>query len=217
MDVQCPKPRKETDMRSNSEVTNQGGIEERELDGLGNRSITRILERSRARRNRRSYTRAPDFVHGDCRVDAPYETFGTRWVETTGFVERLTDADGAVVGWTVGTYQEGFLSLEHAAVAETDDMEAWLADRLEDCSRMVALELNLDSDPESWAIAGIDEVMPVESIQQRLHELEEEHLQVTRDRDFGGRYATSVSLDERFLQSRLNVMSLVCLCAQLAG
>ena len=200
-------------MRTNKakETQTNGG----RLEGLGNRSIARILERGRARRNRRSFCRAPDFLHGDCRVDAPYETFGAEWVESTGFVERIVDADGQTMGWTVGTYEDGFLNLEHAARADVADIEAWLADQLRSCERVVALDLV--GREQMRSLPGVERIIPVDSSQSRLHALEQAHLKVTRDRDFGQMATPTEAMNERFLQSRLNVMTLACLCAKLVA
>ena len=202
-------------MRSNNESTSKEIRERRALEGLGNRSIARILERGRARRNRRSYTRAPDFLHGDCRLDAIYKAFGRRWVETTGFVEQLTNSDGEVIGWTVGTFEERFLKIEHVARTELANPDRWLDQKLRGCRRVVALELADGTD--GWQLPGDREVLSVGSRQSRLHELEESHLKVTRDRDFDRPAGSPEAMNERFLQSRLNVMSMVCLCARLSS
>jgi len=182
------------------------------IDDGGSRSIEAILERSRARRSRRSHTRAPGFVHGDCRLDALYETFGAHWVERTAFVEYLPADDANPAGWTVARFEDRFATIEHATADDTDDLEGWLADRLDEIDRVIVLEIG-DESPSS---AGFDrEVVTVESSRRRIEELETHYLGMARDRDFGAGAPFSPSPRERLLESRLDVMTLICLCDKL--
>ena len=177
------------------------------------RSIEAILQRRQARRSERKHTHAPDVLHGDCRVDEIYETFGECWVEQTLFVERVTNRDGETFAWTVATLDGGFLEIEHAVAGEVDDIGSWLEGRVSEKNRVVALELVADE--QTGPLRGCTKVMGVESSRLRLGELEGDHLQVTRDRDFGRGATFSHDPEERLLESRLDVMSLVCLVGRL--
>jgi len=181
----------------------------------GSRSIAQILERSRARRRRRSYTRAPGFVHGNRRLDALYNTFGQKWVDRTAFVERLPEGREAPGGWTVASFEDGFLTIEHGLGDEIEDLEVWLADQLEEIERVVLLTV----DPDSESAVPVDgvEVIGVDSSRARLQQLETRELDLTRDRDFGRGAPFAPSSSERLLESRLDVMSLICLSAKLVA
>lgn len=181
----------------------------------GCRSIARILERSRARRRRRSYTRAPGFVHGNRRLDALYETFGQQWVDQTAFVERLPDGPESAGGWTVATFEDGFLTIEHGLADEVGEFESWLADQLEEVERVVLL--TVDPRSESAIPVGDVELIQVDSSRARLQQLETRDLDLTRDRDFGRGAPFADSPSERLLESRLDVMSLICLSAKLVA
>ena len=182
------------------------------VDG-GSRSIEAILERSRARRQRRSHTRAPGFVHGNTRLDTLYETFGPRWVERTAFVEYLPADRSNAAGWTVARFDEGFLTIDHGLDAELDDLDAWLDAALEEVDRVVVLEVDADA-PAQLDDRQVD-VLSVQSSRPRIQELEHHYLGMARDRDFGGAAPFSPSPCERLLESRLDVMTLVCLCEKL--
>jgi hypothetical protein len=181
----------------------------------GSRSIAEILERSRARRRRRSYTRAPGFVHGNRRLDALYETFGQTWVHETAFVERLPEGGEAAGGWTVATFEDGFLTIEHGLADELEDLDAWLASELEEVERVVFLTIDPGSEPAIY-VDGVD-VIGVDSSRARLQQLETRELDLTRDRDFGRGAPFAPSRSERLLESRLDVMSLICLAAKLVA
>lgn len=203
-------------MLTDSTSTDAEGTATREtpsVDDGGTRSIAAILERSRARRRRRSHTRAPGFVHGHCRLDALYETFGKHWVERTAFLEYLPADHRHEIGWTVARFDDGFATIEHGLETEVEDLETWLAGQLDAIDRVVVLEVG-DANPGKLDRLGV-EVVTVDSSRRRLQELESHYLGIARDRNFGAGAPFSPSPSERLLESRLDVMTLICLCDQL--
>ncbi|MFB6374750.1 MAG: hypothetical protein ABEN55_16890 [Bradymonadaceae bacterium] len=195
-----------TDSTDANETANR---ETPSIEDGGSRSIEAILERSRARRQRRSQTRAPGFVHGNCRLDA----IGQRWVEQTAFVEYLPADDRHGAGWTVARFGDGFTTIEQGLEAELEDLEGWLAEQLDEVDRVVVLEIG---EAASADLEGFDgEIVAVASSRRRIQELESHYLGIARDRDFGAGAPFSPSPSERLLESRLDVMTLICLCDQL--
>lgn len=182
--------------------------------GPNDRSIDRILARRRKRKQRRVYTRAPDVLHGNCRLDAIYREFGEEWVESTAFVERAVGRDGAELGWTVATFDERFLEIVQGVSAEVADPSAWLEDQLGATGRVIALDIG----GRRAAAPALEErrTIRIEATRPRLRSLERTHLKAARDRDFGRVSGADELLEERLLQSRVDVMSLICLCARLA-
>lgn len=179
----------------------------------GRRSISEILERRRRRQKRRSHTRAPDFLHGDCPLGTIYETFGAAWVEQTVFVQRVVGPGGSPIGWTVASYDEEFLTIEHGVAGEIDDPDAWLREKVAGCKRVFAL--GVDCSVDKKAFAPTVDVTRVSTSRQRILRLENRHLHVTRDRDFDYGDGMAGETRERLLESRLDLMSLICLCARL--
>jgi hypothetical protein len=181
--------------------------------GPNDRSIDRILARRRKRKLRRVYTRAPDVLHGDCRLDAIYREFGDDWVESTAFVERAVGRNGDELGWTVATFDERFLDIVQGVSAEVADSGQWLDDQLGAVRRVIALDIGGRRD----AAGPLEErqTIRIRATRPRLRSLEREHLKAARDRDFGRVSGADELLEERLLQSRVDVMSLICLCARL--
>jgi len=177
------------------------------------RSIDRILARRRRRKRRRVFTRAPDVLHGDCRVDAIYEVFGPEWVESTAFAEPIVGRRGTELGWTVAQFDERFLRVTQGIAAEIGDMDAWVGARLEGCRRAVVLDLAETDEPVRLSVGA--ETTVIETTRGRLRALEREYLRAARDRTFGRPPRKGEVLDERLLQSRVDVRSLICLCARL--
>ncbi len=180
----------------------------------GSRSIRAILKRSRARRRRRSYTRAPDFVHGNRRLEDIYETYGARWVEGTAFVEHLPGAHGVASGWTIGRFEDGFLTLEHGLSDTVDDLEGWLEERLDGLDRVLLLSI---AESHGEFPVDVPDLLHVDSSRARLQHLETRELNLTRDREFGNGAPFASACRERLLESRLDVMTLICLSVRLVA
>lgn len=189
-------------------------VERRERESR-ERAIERILARRRARRLERSYARAPDEFHGNCRIDAIYDRFGCEWTTSTLFaatIPGLSGADGDG-GWTVGRYDDRFLEIEQGIRGEVDDPEAWLAMRRADSKRLVVLEIPAANHGSS--VGSEEAVWTVKCRRRRLLELERSELDAARDRTFGGGRGSGPSREARLLQSRIDLVSFICLMARL--
>lgn len=179
------------------------------------RSIEAILERRRRRQRRRTHTHAPDFLHGDCRIDEIYGEYGFQWVESTAFAEVLRGPDGRPEAWTVATFDEGFLTLRHAVDTEVDSLSRWLYEQLQDVQRVVLLDFDRGRAEAGLLLPDHLSLLPITPGASTFQSLEQERLKVTRDRDFPDRSQLRTAPDEILLGSRLNVTSTICLCARL--
>lgn len=179
------------------------------------RSIERILARRRARERRRRHTRAPDWLHGNCRLDSIYETFGAEWVESTAFVQPIRDGRGFRVGWTVATFDERFLTLAHGLRSEIDDLRSWLEMELGERERIVLVDVGRGEGAD--VDLDVRTTIPVRTERARLLWLEREYLDATRDSDFGRAGPSEQGREQRLLESRVDVLSVICLCATLVA
>lgn len=174
------------------------------------RSIDEILARRQARLRRRRHGYPPDFTHGGVPLERIYEVLGARWVEEAIFIERFYDQQGELAAFSAGWFEGRFLTIDQAVRDEVDDLEARLAD-LEDGRRCI-VELCVDR-PSSEEEEGR---LQLGCTMGRLTELERSHLGVVRDRQLSQPGAIYSQRDEVLLDSRINLLSLICLCAELA-
>jgi hypothetical protein len=186
---------------------------ERQSRGTGEtrrRSIDAILARREARLKERKKQFAPDFLHGRTSLDVGYTELGETWMENTIFVEHVRDDGGEVQAWTVGWFQDRFLTIEQCVRGETEDFEAKLARRLNSRRSVVRLELDGYVQHESGGEIAFDTSMA------RFIALEREQLGVIRDTDITDRARVRECRDAVMADSETTMMSLVCLCAVLA-
>ena len=179
------------------------------IDGaVGRRSIDEILARRQARLSQRRQVYAPDFLHGQIRLDAIYETFGERWAEQAVFLELCCDDDGEILAWTAAWFDERFLVVEQAIGDESDDFLARI-DQIKARHRTV-LELRLGQDAGEPTQDGTI-IMRCEL--GRLIELERERLGVVRDKRVADRRAVFSHRDEVLTDAQTDVLSMLCLTA----
>lgn len=178
---------------------------QRDLDEI----YTRHIERSLARQE----SFAPDFFHGTFMLSEIYESCAQGWVDSCAFVECLLDERGELLGYTVATFEDYFLTIEHGLVGEVADVQLWLAKLTRDRRIIVELrlhdaQLNLDA----HQLAARQGHVPIDCDLSRLQAMEQCHLQVTRDID--ERPRAQMSLDALARHSQTNVLSLIGLCAR---
>lgn len=174
------------------------------------RSIDAILARREARLKERRSEYAPDFMHGRVSLDVGYDDLGERWMENTVFVEYIRDESGTIQAWTVGWFQDRFLTIEQGVRGESEDFEERLARRLD--SRRTVVRLELDGTPTSERAGEI----AIGSTLARFVELEREELGVVRDSELADRGRLVDLRGDVLGDSETTMMSLVCLCALLA-
>ncbi|MFB6265319.1 MAG: hypothetical protein ABEL76_17095 [Bradymonadaceae bacterium] len=177
-------------------------------------TVSTIIARERARRCPRSQTRAPDFYHGDCRLEAIYDAFGPAWCERAVFVEEIRDGRGSVAAYSAASFDRRFLELQHAVRGEDfapgTSFVDWSSVDPDD-SFIVSVTLH---DHELAADLREVSAVSIHSSSARLEELERDELGLVRDRRFRSRREFFRATDELLLESRLNLMSVICLSAR---
>jgi hypothetical protein len=153
-------------------------------------------------------------LHGSVTVGAIYDVLGRQWPERTAFIDAATDHRGDIVGWSLGTFEDHFLTVEHKTSRQLRHPAEWLADNLQGCSRVM---VRVGADGVRASVVEQLEQMPHLSVTRlqcnvsQLIHLEATHLDVTRD--FSLREVASERPRETELRSsRLNILSLVGLC-----
>ena len=195
-------------LQRESQTTDAGSHFE---DATRRRSIDAILARREARLRERKHQYAPDFMHGRASLDVGYDELGDVWMENVVFVEYVRDEQGAVQAWTVGWFQDRFLTIEQCVRGESEDFEAQLERRL--ASRRTVVRLELDG---TQTEEGTGEIV-IDSSLERFRELESRELGVIRDVEVADRDNIHDHRDAVMADSETTMMSLVCLCAVLAG
>ena len=174
------------------------------------RNIEAILARRLARLRERREVFPPDFQHGCARLGEVYDVLGARWAEQAVFVEPIVDASGELVALTVAYFEDYFMTVEQAVLGEVENLEVWLAERLNERGRSVWLFVDglRGVRPSSQAVV-------IECELGRLLELERTVLSVTRDIDPGDRDAFEASREAVLRDSRTNILSLIALSVRL--
>lgn len=179
----------------------------------GPRDIDAILQRRRQRD--RSHHFAPDVLHGSVTVGAIYDALGRQWPEQTVFVDAATDRRGEIVGWSLGTFEDHFLTIQHKTSRDLHDPIGWIADALDGRARLV-LRMAADGVPD--VVAERLQHLPDISVTRlpcsmpALKQLEATHLDVTRDFSLREQPASDRARETEMRASRLNILSIVGLC-----
>jgi len=177
-------------------------------------SIDEILARRQARLDERKSAFPPDFLHGRVELGEIYGVHGARWVEEAVFIEQFFDENGEFVAWTVARFEDEFLSLEQSMRDEDDDFLQRFAELT--AERRHPIFLRVEQGACDALAAGGDDRLQMRCALGRLLELEQEFLGVVRDKDIAD-VREIYSQREAILQdSRVNILSLICLCARLA-
>ena len=180
------------------------------------RDLDAIYQRHEQRQRGRQDSFAPDFMHGTFMLSELYESAAGAWVESAAFVECLLDERGELLGYTVATFQDYFLTIEHGLVGEVAQLNVWLAQRTRDRRVLVELqvvEAGCAPEPGAGQLGARSHHVPIRCSQERLALLEREHLHVTRDIDEQPRSLMTPEALAR--QAQTDVLSLIGLCARL--
>lgn len=178
---------------------------QRDLDAIYSRQLKRAAGRQESF--------APDFFHGAFMLAELYESCARGWVDSCAFVERLVDEDGELLGYTVASFQDYFLTVEHGLIGEVADLPMWLAQRT--ARHRLVVELSISAQETtlepSLQLAARQNYIPIACPLARLNQLERQLLQVTRDID--ERPRSLMSPEALIRQSQTNILSLIGLCA----
>lgn len=175
-------------------------------------SVEQILARRQARLAARVHEFPPDFLHGSVQLAEVYEVLGAAWVEDALFVEEFHDEEGTLVAWSMAWFDDEFLRIEQAVCDEAVDFWGRYHELMASRRRVVRLMIDrdaLDDDQEG------DAALTMRCSLGRLVELEDAYLDVVRDRDFADPRAIYSQREEILQDSRINLMSLICLCGRL--
>ncbi len=174
------------------------------------RSADAILARAAARRSNR-HIFAPDHQHGVWSLSDVSSALGAAWLAGAVWVERILSSTGEALGYTTARFDEDFLVVEHQW--EPHDQaarERWLNLQLAHARSVVWLELG----PQRTSITN-DPIIRYDLTPAQLRALELEQLHVTRDIEWIE--ADAQRADETLAQSRTNLLSIIGLCAAVAG
>jgi hypothetical protein len=186
------------------QVSNSNGATRR-------RSIDAILARREARLRQRKQQYAPDFMHGRATLDVGYDELGETWMENAVFVEIVRDENGVAQAWTVGWFQDRFLTIEQCVRDESESFEDELRQRL--ASRRTVVRLELDGARRAEKAGEI----AIETSMERFLDLERDVLGVVRDTETARDRDVSARREDVMADSETTMMSLVCLCAVMTG
>lgn len=178
------------------------------------RDIDEILQRRRRRLRQRRHHYPPDMLHGDTAIGEIYDVLGSRWPEHTGFVDAAVGRDGEAIGWSIGTFDDHFLTVDHELASQTEHPAETISAQLEDRSR-VLVRVADDGVSARRAQRLSDhtdlDVIRLPCASTLLETLESKHLGVTRDFSIRRNHG-SVDRKTRLQASRLNLLSVVGLC-----
>lgn len=178
------------------------------------RNIDEILQRRRRRLRQRRHHYPPDMLHGHTAIGEIYDVLGSRWPEHTGFLDAAVGRESEPIGWTIGSFDDHFLTVEHELSSQTERATEAIATHLEDRSRVL---VRVADDGVSARLARCLsahtelDVIRLPCTTTLLEALESEHLGVTRDFSIRRNHG-SVDRKTRLQASRLNLLSLVGLC-----
>lgn len=177
------------------------------------RSIDEILARRQARLDERKSAFPPDFLHGRVELGEIYQVYGARWVEEAVFIEQFYDENGEFVAWTVARFEDEFLSLEQSMRDEDEDFLRRFAELTAERRHPIFLRVEQGAGDARAPVS--EDRLQMRCELGRLLELEQEYLGVVRDKDIAD-VREIYSQREAILQdSRVNILSLICLCARL--
>ncbi len=175
------------------------------------RALEEILGRQQSRQRDWHEILAPDMMHGALQISSIYDTCAAAWVEQAAFVVCMRDACGAVTGYTVGRFDDYFLTVEQALDGEVVDLQAWLAARL--VGRGTVISLTLLEGKQSAPVTASHSLIPIRCDRDHLSALERAHLGVTRDVSHAA--AARGDRDALWLMGQADCISLIGLCHSL--
>lgn len=165
----------------------------------GRRSVSAILARRQARKDRRREVFPPDFVHGEVELASIYDELGAEWVERALFVVDEADVT------TVAYFDDYFLVVDQWSPEGHEDWYSWWSRHRLKRDRLVNLELG-----NGRRVDVADVAVEIAVDRQRLSELEQGLLGLVRDGMTGGR-----TVDDRLRQGRVDILSLVTMTGTL--